>query len=123
MLTRRCVVFVVALYTVVFLFQVRCTHPAPPAPRTLVVAPVKEEAFVGAGVPAGPAPVEKLIPMKPEPWQKKPPCDADQDERQINGACWQATSKRPPCGTLYRYEDLCVRPMAEAKPKPVSGQE
>jgi hypothetical protein len=69
-----------------------------------------------------PAPADQFVPTSPEEWQKKPPCDPEQDERQINGACWQATSRKPPCGPLWRHQELCVRPIAKAKPHPVSGE-
>lgn len=87
-----------------------------------VVRPREEGALADTGKPQDAQPVERLIPDAPEPWQKKPPCDEEQDERAINGACWQATSRRPPCGPLWRNGDICLRPIAKSKPQPFSGE-
>lgn len=120
-LSQRGLLSIAALFLLVTLLQVQCA-PARPVipPPGAFIQPVESEALADTGKGDPSQPVEKLIPEEPEPWQKRPPCDAEQDERLINGACWQATSRRPPCGSLWRHEDLCVRPIAKAKGRPVS---
>lgn len=118
-LNKWSVVAAIAVLSALAAFS--CAPQRPVVPASVMVQPVEAEALADTGPKDDPAmPVAKLIPATPEPWQKRPPCDEEQDERLIGGACWQATSRRPPCGTLYRHQELCVRPIAKAKPRPVS---
>jgi hypothetical protein len=63
---------------------------------------------------------ERLVPPAESlpDWMKRPPCDAEMDEVEIQGRCWQATSREVPCGRLYRYERKCYRPIDGGKDKP-----
>lgn len=53
-----------------------------------------------------------VVPKKPQKDWKRPPCKSAMDEHPINGACWQRTTIKPPCGPLYEYEGRCYRPIA-----------
>jgi hypothetical protein len=50
------------------------------------------------------------IPKKPDPGQKKPPCNPA-DERAIHGGCWSHVSKKPPCEGFYEYDGSCYAPV------------
>ncbi|MBM7119096.1 hypothetical protein [Archangium primigenium] len=45
----------------------------------------------------GPLPIAYPMPEKPFRNQAKPPCDVDRDEVEINGGCWMALDRKPPC--------------------------
>lgn len=51
-------------------------------------------------------------------------CDERGSEVAINGGCWVATDKKPPCpdGIQWEYEKRCWRPVAEIKPVPTTGE-
>lgn len=81
-------------------------------------APSRDDAFTD--MPDAGSPWTSL-PSKPEPWQKEPPCDPDSGEEPINGACYGAMKRRPPCGPkLTQHGDTCYRPVAKAIKPPVS---
>lgn len=82
----------------------------------------REKALTASAPDAGASEKNLLVPPKPDSWMKKPPCDEGMDERPINGACWQGTSKHPPCGELYRWGEGCYRPLIPPKKEPVSGE-
>jgi hypothetical protein len=90
---------------------------------TLAEAVSEEAATSVDHSPAGNLKVERPIPSKPLDWMKKPPCSPDMDELEIRGACYQATSRKPPCGLLFRHGDKCYRslkPDAPASKEPSS---
>lgn len=69
---------------------------------------------------ASPGHVVKM-PEHPFEWQKKPPCDNDASEEAVNGACYLATKRRPPCGPkLMQHGDTCYRAIAKAPREPTS---
>jgi len=74
-------------------------------------------AFLGAFVSpemGKKAPEEQLIPDKPLPGQKLPPCEPRLGEAELKGGCWgdMTHSVKPPCGLLFRHGDGCYRPIA-----------
>ncbi|HEX8706598.1 MAG TPA: serine/threonine-protein kinase [Myxococcaceae bacterium] len=51
------------------------------------------------------------IPKKPEPGQKRPPCNPA-EQRAINGLCWWVHhNKKPPCEDAFEHEDRCYTPV------------
>lgn len=61
------------------------------------------------------------IPLKPEPFQKTPPCNEDAGEEAVNGACYAAMKRKPPCGPiLLEHEGTCYRAVAKAPKPPTS---
>jgi hypothetical protein len=80
--------------------------------------PVEEEALTDMRPDAGDA--SHVVPPKPEPWMKKPPCETALEEYPINGACWQATARKPPCGALWQHGDVCYRAIKPATREPTS---
>lgn len=92
-------------------------------PLAVPVSPVAGESLSRGVDDKAPVPMRKLIPDKPEPWQARPPCMTDYDERAISGACWQATSKKPPCGALYEHRGECFRPIQKTEREPSSISE
>ncbi len=51
------------------------------------------------------------IPKKPEPGQKRPPCNPG-FERSINGACWYHVSElEPPCRDYFEHDGRCYGPV------------
>jgi len=61
---------------------------------------------------AGEVLAQHTVPARPEKGWKKPPCNKAMEEYPINGACWQATPRKPPCGPLYEHGGMCYRPIA-----------
>jgi len=126
----------VGLYPVVLLAQCYHAPPAPPAPAQGITVNLWQGAADAAGkaVP-GSAPVvsdlrtflgailspemgknepaEQFVPDKPLQGQKLPPCNTRLGEEEPKGGCWGGMiSVKPPCGLLYRYGDVCYRPIA-----------
>lgn len=109
---------IAALYgAATFITQIACT-PARPAP--LVLSPVAHEETL-ADVKERPDAGARLgIPLKPEAFQKTPPCDHEMGEVPINGACYAEMAKRPPCGKLREHDGRCYRPIAKPERDPTS---
>ena len=58
------------------------------------------------------------LPAKPFRNQAKAPCMPRKGEVEINGGCWVALAKRPPCyNDQAEYQGKCYLPVAE-RPKP-----
>ncbi len=58
---------------------------------------------------------------KVENWQKRPPCDEDSGEELVNGACYGAMKRKPPCGPkLMQHGDTCYRAITKAQRPPSS---
>jgi hypothetical protein len=83
--------------------------------ETASAPPMFEEALTD-----GKTPVVVRPPAKPLDWQKRPPCDADAGEEAINGACYFAAKRVPPCGRLVEHEGSCYRAIAKAPREPTS---
>lgn len=124
MLTRRALLTIAAAYTAIFLLQVRCAPARQHAldeSGPIVYAPVRPEELMptGRGEDGG---VPRFgIPPGPSPILKTPPCNREAEEYPINGNCWQATPRKPPCGEWLReHEGICYRALPRLPP--VSGQ-
>lgn len=109
-------VVVAAVYVAACLGAVACGAHQEPVVRSdaaTLSIPECEQGHVPRGC------TERLIPRAEDlpDWMKKPPCDAEMDEVEIRGKCWQATSREIPCGRLYRWERRCFRPIDGGKDK------
>lgn len=70
-------------------------------------AVLANEAAVGAG------PIAYPLPLKPFSNQAKAPCVPNEGEVEINGGCWIALEKRPPCHDKQaEYGGKCYLPVA-----------
>jgi hypothetical protein len=127
---ERCVLAAVAIYALVFLTQVHCA-PAQPVPADaqvggsalppIVYAPVRPEELMPAGLGTDGGVPRLGIPPGPSALLKTPPCNREAEEYPINGNCWQATPRKPPCGEWLReHGGTCYR--ALPRQPPVSGQ-
>lgn len=59
------------------------------------------------------------LPTKPFSDQAKAPCKPDLYEVELNGGCWLALEKRPPCGDNYaEYQGKCYVPVSARSRKP-----
>jgi hypothetical protein len=78
-------------------------------------------ALLGGVFDLGKKAEENWIPKTPYPGQKlEKDCKASMGEEAINGGCWVALKKAPPCGTdLFRHGDTCYRPVTADPTKPV----
>ncbi|WNG45412.1 hypothetical protein F0U60_15855 [Archangium minus] len=92
--------------------------PAPSAPG--VASPAEaglQSSFLTAGGTRGPAGIAYRLPDKPLQGQARPPCDTERDEVVINGGCWVALERRPPCHKEQaEYQGKCYLPVS-AKPR------
>jgi len=53
------------------------------------------------------------LPAKPFSDQAKAPCKSNLEEVELNGGCWLALEKRPPCGENYaEYQGKCYVPVS-----------
>ncbi|MCY1082957.1 hypothetical protein [Archangium lansingense] len=58
-------------------------------------------------------PIAYPLPAKPFIDQAKAPCIPNEGEVEINGGCWVALEKRPPCfGSQAEYEGKCYLPVS-----------
>ena len=97
--------------------------PALPLPAPVPQVPL-QAASVGA-VPHAFASVVRGGLPPPGPNQKRTgQCDGDQAQEEINGGCWVATTKPPPCprGKLWEHEGKCWTPVAVLPREPTSGE-
>jgi hypothetical protein len=63
------------------------------------------------------------LPAKPFSDQAKAPCKPDLYEVELNGGCWLALEKRPPCGENYaEYQGKCYVPVSARSRKPREPQ-
>lgn len=119
----RVTLAVVAAYVGIFLLQVRCAPARKESPLvTPQVAPLEREDALTDNGDAGPVPLlSPVLPERPHPWQKRPPCDQDAVEEEIQGACYGRMDRSPPCGPkLVEHRGKCYRTIARNVP-PVSG--
>lgn len=105
-------------------------HPTtPPAPAMAEVVPVEpaeplQEWTADAGLPLIVLPGMALGKLpKPDPRQKRPPCDPDL-EAEMDGVCWTALKKPPPCpeGKAWQRGDTCYTRALRAVDVPRSGE-
>lgn len=91
--------------------------PAPVPQVPLQTASVGAVPHVLASVTVG-----RLPP--PGPNQKRSgQCDEEQAQVELNGGCWVATERPPPCprGKLWEHEGKCWTPVAVLPREPTSG--
>ena len=71
----------------------------------------------------GPAGIAYPLPAKPFSDQAKAPCKPNRSEVEINGGCWLALEKRPPCGEDFaEYQGKCYVPVSARSRKPREPQ-
>lgn len=60
---------------------------------------------------------------RPDPRQRKPPCDPDL-EKEANGYCWIGLAVTPPCpkGKAWEYEGRCYAYALKVERTPSSGE-
>lgn len=97
--------------------------PGLPLPAPVPQVPL-QAVSVGAVPHAFASVVQGGLPS-PGPNQKRSgQCDGDQAQEEINGGCWVATNKPPPCprGKLWEHEGKCWTPVAVLPRVPTSGE-
>jgi hypothetical protein len=71
------------------------------------------------GKPRSPTGIAYPLPDKPFSDQAKPPCLTKRDEVAINGGCWVALERRPPCHEDHaEYQGKCYLPVGLRGPRP-----
>ncbi|MGZ3457043.1 MAG: hypothetical protein ACXU86_00915 [Archangium sp.] len=71
----------------------------------------------------GPAAIAYPLPEKPFSDQAKAPCRPNLYEVELNGGCWLALERRPPCGENYaEYRGKCYVPVSARSHKPREPQ-
>jgi len=105
------------------------TPPPPPTPNPAIPQDADEQ---GSTVDVGAMyALASVLPGRlpnPGPNQKRAGQCIEGLEVEINGGCWVATDKKPPCPpprggyTLYEHEGKCWMPMARAARTPTSGE-
>ncbi|QRK04350.1 hypothetical protein JQX13_29265 [Archangium violaceum] len=99
----------------------RSMDSSAPVPSAPVVASPAEagvrSSFLTAGGERDPAAIAYPLPDKPLQGQSRPPCNTRRDEVVINGGCWVALERRPPCHEEQaEYQGKCYLPVS-AKPR------
>ncbi|MET0400754.1 MAG: hypothetical protein ABW123_00060, partial [Cystobacter sp.] len=62
------------------------------------------------------------LPSKPFSNQAAAPCYPEVDEVEINGGCWVALDRRPPCRELQaEYKDKCYLPVTKSRTRPAQS--
>lgn len=70
-----------------------------------------------------PAGITYPLPAKPFSDQAKAPCKLNRSEVELNGGCWLALEKRPPCGEDFaEYQGKCYVPVSARSRKPREPQ-
>lgn len=72
------------------------------------------------GQAKGPAGIAYPLPDKPFTSQVRPPCRTNADHVEINGGCWVALERRPPCGEHAEYQGKCYIPVIKPPRPPQS---
>ncbi|MFY0527726.1 hypothetical protein ACN28I_32790 [Archangium gephyra] len=98
--------------------------PAPPSPAPglgeLADAGVSSS-FLIDGEVQDPAAIAYPLPGKPFSNQVRPPCRTKADHVAINGGCWIAIERRPPCDEEHaEYQGKCYIPIMKAPRPPQS---
>ena len=71
----------------------------------------------------GPMGIAYPLPAKPFSDQAKAPCKLNRSEVELNGGCWLALEKRPPCGEDFaEYQGKCYVPVSARSRKPREPQ-
>ncbi len=92
--------------------------PPPSAPGGLADAGLPSS-FLVSGGQQGAAGIAYPLPDKPFSNQSKPPCRTHRDEVAINGGCWVALERRPPCHPEQaEYQGKCYLPVGLRDPRP-----
>ncbi|MCY1074850.1 hypothetical protein [Archangium lansingense] len=79
----------------------------------------RPSSFLVDGETRGPAGISYPLPDKPFSNQAKPPCRTGRDEVAINGGCWVALERRPPCHEEQaEYQGKCYLPVSTREPRP-----
>ena len=67
----------------------------------------------------GPAPLSYPLPARPFIDQAQAPCNPKKGQVEINGGCWVALEKHPPCyEDQAEYQGKCYLPVSARSPKP-----
>jgi hypothetical protein len=80
----------------------------------------REMDFVDLGKPD---PEAIAYPLPEKPWTKQAvaPCETDKGAVEINGGCWVALEKKPPCfSNQAEYKGKCYMPVRKVEPLPQS---
>lgn len=98
---------------------------AAPGPVEPLEAPVPMQEWTTAD--AGPLVLPLVAGHLPPPGPNQlraGKCDKDMSQEEINGGCWVATTKKPPCptGKQWEHNGMCWLPVAPAKPSPTTGE-
>ncbi|MCY1078752.1 hypothetical protein [Archangium lansingense] len=96
--------------------------PPPPTPGIGELADAGiSSSFLIDGEMRGPAGIAYPLPDKPFPNQVRPPCRTKADHVAINGGCWIAIERRPPCDEDHaEYQGKCYIPIMKAPRPPQS---
>lgn len=98
--------------------------PPPPPPSTSGIGEWADaglpSTFFIDGEPQGPTGIAYPLPDKPFKSQVRPPCRTNADHVEINGGCWVALERRPPCGEHAEYQGKCYIPVIKAPRPPQS---
>jgi hypothetical protein len=88
--------------------------PAPSTPGAGELADTGlQSSFLIDGEVQSPAGISYPLPDKPFQNQAKPPCITRRDEVAINGGCWVALERRPPCHEEQaEYKGKCYLPVS-----------
>jgi hypothetical protein len=80
-----------------------------------------QSTFWSDGAEKGPMGIAYPLPDKPFSNQLTPPCRTQRDEVDINGGCWMALERRPPCNPEQaEYQGKCYIPMMKTPRAPQS---
>ncbi|HEX8437200.1 hypothetical protein [Archangium sp.] len=98
------------------------TPPTPP-PSTPALGELADaglpSSFLVAGEQQSAAGIAYPLPDKPFSNQSRPPCRTVRDEVAINGGCWVALERRPPCHPEQaEYQGKCYLPVGLRDPRP-----
>jgi hypothetical protein len=98
--------------------------PSPPSPTPGLGAWADAglpSSFLSDGAQQGPAGIAYPLPDKPFLNQVRPPCRTQRDEVAINGGCWIALERRPPCHEEQaEYQGKCYMPVVKTPRPPQS---
>jgi hypothetical protein len=95
------------------------TPPPSPAGLGEMADAGSSTSFLADGALRSPTGIAYPLPDKPFSNQAKPPCLTRRDEVAINGGCWLALERRPPCHEEQaEYQGKCYVPVGLRDPQP-----
>jgi hypothetical protein len=96
--------------------------PPPSTPGLGELADARiSSSFLSDGEVQGPAGIAYPLPSKPFSNQVRPPCRTKANHVAINGGCWIAIERRPPCDEEHaEYQGKCYIPIVKAPRPPQS---